>query len=98
MQALRVFGSRCPREQGARSSGVQEGPISAHARRHGLIAGPIPMLKKIAVSDVRLGMHIHKLEGAWISHPFWKTKFVIDSAQDLHELQASGLADCWIDD
>jgi putative nucleotidyltransferase with HDIG domain len=55
------------------------------------------MLKKIPVSDVRLGMHIHKLEGAWISHPFWKTRFVIDSALDLQHLQGSGVAECWID-
>jgi hypothetical protein len=36
-----------------------------------------PMLKKIRVDQVRLGMHLHALEGAWMDHPFWKTRFVI---------------------
>ncbi|MFZ2989636.1 HD-GYP domain-containing protein [Ideonella sp.] len=55
------------------------------------------MLKKIAVSQVRLGMHIHALEGAWIDHPFWKSKFVIRDSEDLSKLQASGLPGVWID-
>jgi HD-GYP domain-containing protein (c-di-GMP phosphodiesterase class II) len=55
------------------------------------------MLKKISVTDVRLGMHLHKLEGAWISHPFWKTRFVIDTADDLKALRSSGVSEIWID-
>ncbi len=56
------------------------------------------MLKKIPIPSVRLGMHIHKLEGAWMSHPFWKTRFVIDDPQDLAKLRQSGVTACWIDD
>jgi HD-GYP domain-containing protein (c-di-GMP phosphodiesterase class II) len=55
------------------------------------------MLKKIPVSDVRLGMHLHALEGAWIDHPFWKSKFVIRDREDLAKLHASGLTGVWID-
>ncbi|MDP1899632.1 MAG: HD-GYP domain-containing protein [Rubrivivax sp.] len=55
------------------------------------------MSKKISISQVRLGMHLLKLEGAWIHHPFWKTRFVIDSPDDLRRLQGSGVAECWID-
>lgn len=55
------------------------------------------MLKKIPVSDARLGMYLHKLEGAWIDHPFWKSRFVLDDAADLRALRASGIKDCWID-
>ncbi len=55
------------------------------------------MLKKIAVKQLRLGMHLHKLEGAWIAHPFWKTKFVVDSSADLERLHACGVDECWID-
>ncbi|HSI52809.1 HD-GYP domain-containing protein [Ideonella sp.] len=55
------------------------------------------MLKKISVSQVRLGMHIHALEGAWIDHPFWKTKFVIRDHNDLAKLHSSGLPGVWID-
>ncbi|MFO1217123.1 MAG: HD-GYP domain-containing protein [Burkholderiaceae bacterium] len=55
------------------------------------------MLKKIAVSQLRLGMHLHALEGAWLNHPFWKTKFVLDDPDDLQRLRESGVAECWID-
>ncbi len=55
------------------------------------------MLKKIPVSSLRLGMHLHKLEGSWISHPFWKARFVIDNTEDLNAVHGCGVADCWID-
>ena len=49
------------------------------------------MLKRIDVSDVRLGMYIHKLEGPWLKHPFWKTKFLLTDAGQLADLHASEL-------
>jgi HD-GYP domain-containing protein (c-di-GMP phosphodiesterase class II) len=38
-----------------------------------------------------------KLEGAWLSHPFWKTRFVLDDPADLDRLHDSGVRDVWID-
>ena len=55
------------------------------------------MLKKIRVNQLRMGMHLHKLDGAWMQHSFWRTKFVIDSTADLKRLNDCGVADCWID-
>jgi HD-GYP domain-containing protein (c-di-GMP phosphodiesterase class II) len=55
------------------------------------------MLKKISVDQVRLGMHLHALEGAWMDHPFWKTKFILKDSVDLRRLQGSGVKECWID-
>jgi HD-GYP domain-containing protein (c-di-GMP phosphodiesterase class II) len=55
------------------------------------------MLKKIRVDEVRLGMHLHALEGAWIDHPFWKTRFVISDAGDLRKLRDSSVREVWID-
>ena len=55
------------------------------------------MLKKIAVAQFRLGMHLHKLEGAWLTHSFWRTRFVIDKSEDLAQLRACGVLECWID-
>lgn len=55
------------------------------------------MLKKIATTEVRLGMYLQAMEGAWLSHPFWKTKFVLTDAADLAALQASGVPAVWID-
>ena len=54
------------------------------------------MLKKIRVDQVRLGMHLHALEGAWMDHPFWKTRFVIRDADQLRKLQDSVIAEVWI--
>ncbi|MES2991411.1 MAG: HD-GYP domain-containing protein [Pseudomonadota bacterium] len=55
------------------------------------------MLKKIATADLRLGMHLHALEGPWLAHPFWRTKFVLADTADLSAVHASGVAQCWID-
>lgn len=55
------------------------------------------MLKKIPTSQIRLGMYLHGMEGSWLSHPFWKTKFVLTDPEDLRALQASGVPFCWID-
>jgi putative nucleotidyltransferase with HDIG domain len=55
------------------------------------------MLKTISTSQVTLGMHIHALDGAWIEHPFWKTKFVLESQEDLNKLRASAVKKVIID-
>ena len=55
------------------------------------------MLKKIRVDQVRLGMHLHALEGAWMDHPFWKTRFIIRDVEQLKKLQDSVIAEVWID-
>lgn len=55
------------------------------------------MLKKIPLDQVRLGMHLHALDGAWLDHPFWKSKFILDDPADLARLRASKLAGVWID-
>lgn len=55
------------------------------------------MLKKISTDAVRLGMYLHAFEGNWLSHPFWKNKFVLDDANDLARLRQSGLSGVWID-
>lgn len=48
------------------------------------------MLKKIPVDQVRLGMYLHALCGtSWLEHPFWKTSFVLKSAEDLDKLLRS---------
>lgn len=55
------------------------------------------MKKKISVSELRVGMHLLRLEGAWISHPFWRTQFVIDDPLTLAQVRESGVRECWID-
>ncbi|MFA7268180.1 MAG: HD-GYP domain-containing protein [Sterolibacterium sp.] len=54
------------------------------------------MLKKINVEQVRLGMHIRELCGPWMSHPFWRTKFVITDPEDIRRLRESSIKEVWI--
>ncbi|WP_018986691.1 HD-GYP domain-containing protein [Methylophilus methylotrophus] len=55
------------------------------------------MLKTIAIKDVRMGMYIHELKGAWIDHPFWTSKFVLTDPEDLKKLLASPIKEVVID-
>ncbi len=55
------------------------------------------MLKKIAIQDLRLGMHLHELCGPWLDHPFWRAKFLLTDPADIAKLHASGITECWID-
>lgn len=55
------------------------------------------MLKTIPTNQVKLGMHIHALKGAWVDHPFWKTKFILQEAADLLKLQKSVIKEVVID-
>jgi putative nucleotidyltransferase with HDIG domain len=56
------------------------------------------MLKKIPVSQVRLGMFLHGLCGSsWLDHPFWKTSFVIRDQADLDKLVRSPVKEVLID-
>ncbi len=64
---------------------------------HSVPAAAWPMLKKIPTRDLRLGMHLHRLEGSWMDHPFWRSRFVIEEVGDLKRLHECGVAECWID-
>ena len=55
------------------------------------------MLKRIAVGQLTLGMHIKEFCGSWIDHPFWRTGFVLLDAKDLQIILSSGIKEVWID-
>lgn len=55
------------------------------------------MLKCIAVADVRVGMYIHEFCGSWMDHPFWKSKFLLESEKDLLRVKSSSVTQLWID-
>ncbi len=55
------------------------------------------MLKRISVSDLRVGMYLHELGGAWLDHPFWRSSFKIEDAPTLQKIRASGIHEAWID-
>jgi HD-GYP domain-containing protein (c-di-GMP phosphodiesterase class II) len=55
------------------------------------------MLKRIALSELELGMFVHKMEGGWFDHPFWKSKFLIADKDKLQVLRSSRLQGVVID-
>lgn len=55
------------------------------------------MLKRISTSEIELGMFIHKLEGSWFKHPFWKRRFLLDDPEMLETLRDSAVDEVIID-
>lgn len=55
------------------------------------------MLKKIPISQVQLGMFVHAIEGPWLDHSLWKTKFLIKDEKMLKAVRECGARECWID-
>lgn len=55
------------------------------------------MLKRISTSEIELGMFIHKLEGSWFKHPFWKRRFLLDDPTMLETLRDSAVDGVVID-
>lgn len=47
------------------------------------------MLKTIRAQDATLGMYVQSFGGNWLSHPFWKAKFLISSPDDLAKIRTS---------
>ena len=55
------------------------------------------MLVRIPVKQLRTGMYIHEFCGSWYEHPFWRSAFLLDSAEDLQEILFTGIKEVWID-
>ncbi len=55
------------------------------------------MLKKIATHQLCLGMFVHELCGSWLSHPFWKSAFLLKDVKQLNQLRSSEVREVWID-
>lgn len=55
------------------------------------------MLKRVPTSDIELGMFIHKLEGSWFKHPFWKSRFLLTDEKTLDSLLNSDVPSVVID-
>jgi putative nucleotidyltransferase with HDIG domain len=54
-------------------------------------------IERISLPELRLGMYIHKLEGDWFRHPFWRGSFLLTRMQDLEAIRAFGIQNFWID-
>ena len=55
------------------------------------------MLKKISVSQLKVGMHLKEFCGSWMEHPFWRSAFVITDPRDIERILESSIKEVWID-
>ena len=56
-----------------------------------------PQVKKIEVTDLCVGMHIHDMDGGWLSHDFMRTNFAVKNEKVLGKVRKSGLKHVYID-
>lgn len=56
------------------------------------------MLRRVNRDQVRLGMYVYGLEGPWLSHPFWRRRFLLTSRNDVLALHASDVLGVIIDE
>lgn len=55
------------------------------------------MIKKIPVAKLQLGMYIHEIHTSWLSHPFWKSSFLLEDPADLAKIKACGIQTISVD-
>lgn len=55
------------------------------------------MIIRIEVRELVVGMYIHRFDGAWIDHPFWRTGFLLATAEELARIRAARVHAVWID-
>lgn len=55
------------------------------------------MLKKVATSQLRVGMFIHDLDCGWMAHPFLRNRFALASDEEIHKIAAAGIRMVTID-
>lgn len=55
------------------------------------------MIKKIALSLLKPGMFIHDLDCGWLDHPFLRSRFRIDSEDQIGKIAANGIRELYID-
>ncbi|WP_189532797.1 HD-GYP domain-containing protein [Paludibacterium paludis] len=55
------------------------------------------MIKRIHISDLRVGMFIHDLNCDWMSHPFLRSRFRLENEADIAKIQSAGIHELYID-
>lgn len=55
------------------------------------------MLKKVATSQLRVGMFIHDLDCGWMEHPFLRNRFALASDDEIRKIVTAGIRTVTID-
>lgn len=56
-----------------------------------------PTRKRITKDELRLGMYVCGIDGTWLDHPFWKSRFLLSRQSDLDSLRSSAVRGIFID-
>ncbi|HEX7853489.1 MAG TPA: HD-GYP domain-containing protein [Sphingobium sp.] len=56
------------------------------------------MIRRVDRHEIRAGMYIHGFGGSWFRHPFWHSKFLLASPEDVAKVRNSGVPYVLIDD
>ena len=55
------------------------------------------MLKRVPVSEITLGMYVHAIDGPWLAQPFWRSRFLLTSLDQIAMLRRSNVGAVMID-
>ena len=55
------------------------------------------MLRRIKAEQLQVGMFVSRLGGPWINHPFWRSRFLVSSDEQIEQILAANVQDVWID-
>lgn len=55
------------------------------------------MLKRLNVQHLSQGMYLHEFCGSWLAHPFWRSRFLIKTPEELAKLHNGSIREVWID-
>lgn len=55
------------------------------------------MIRKIAPSDLEIGMYVHDLNCSWLDHPFAVSQFELTTEEEIRKIQGIGISFLYID-
>ena len=55
------------------------------------------MLKKIQIDQLQLGMYVHNLDCDWMSHPFFRSRFMVKDDSAIQKIKQAGIRQLVID-
>jgi len=55
------------------------------------------VLRRIKAEQLQVGMFVARLGGPWINHPFWRSRFLVTSDDQVEQIRAANVQDVWID-
>lgn len=55
------------------------------------------MLFRLRPEQVEIGMFVHAFEGRWLDHPFWRSRFLVETAEQVARIRQSGVDALLID-